>query len=224
MRIGIIGTGRIGATLGRLWAEAGHSIVYGSRHPETLGSLVAGTGPNASATTIEEAAGLGEVLLISLPLVAVPEVARRLAGRVDGKVVLETSNPYPERDGDLARQVIEGGRGMGVFARTQFPAARIVRAFNSVWDRTLAEGAHRPDPKIGIPLAADDDDALRVAASLVRDAGFGPVAVGGLDGAVRFDVGTPVYNTGWSDREVADALGARRSATQSASPNSGGTR
>jgi predicted dinucleotide-binding enzyme len=83
----------------------------------------------------------------------------------------------------------------------------VVRAFNSVWDKTLAKEAHRAGERVGIPLASDDAEAMRVAAQLVRDAGFDPVEVGGLGTAKRFDVGTPVYNTGMSGPAVRAALG-----------------
>lgn len=123
------------------------------------------------------------------------------------KVVLETSNPYPDRDGTMAEEVRRSGRGTGPYLREWFPGVRIVRAFNSVWDRTLATEAHRADPGVGIPLASDDDDALRVAAMLVTDAGFDPVIVGSLDRSREFDFGAPVYDTGMSGPDLRSALG-----------------
>jgi hypothetical protein len=82
-----------------------------------------------------------------------------------------------------------------------------VRAFNSVWDRTLAREAHRLSPRVGVPLASDDASALDVAAALVRDAGFDPVIAGRLEHARWFDVGTPVYNTAMSGDALRQALG-----------------
>lgn len=126
---------------------------------------------------------------------------------IAGQVAIETGKPYPARDGALAEAVIAGGLGTGVFALEHLPGARVVRGFNSVWDQTLVKQAHRAGDQVGIPLAADDAEALAVAAGLVRDAGFDPVVVGGLAEARRFDVGTPVYNTGMSGPELRRALG-----------------
>ncbi len=209
MKIGIIGSGRIGSVVGRLLAEAGHEIMFSSRHPEALDALVARVGHGATRGSVMEAAHFGEVLLISVPLNALAALGQELAGVIEGKVVLETGNPYPGRDGKVAEELIASGRGTGAFAREHLPGARVVRAFNSVWDQTLAKEAHRPDPKVGIPLAADDREALEIAARLVRDAGFDPVAVGGLGTAKRFDVGSPVYNTGMSGDALRESLGLK---------------
>ena len=206
MKIGIIGSGRIGSIVGRLLADAGHRVMFSSRNPAGLDSLVATVGHGASRGTVTEAARFGEVLIISVPLKALPEVGRQVAGLITGKVVLETGNPYPSRDGEIAEALIASGRGTGAFVREHLPGARAVRAFNSVWDQTLEKEAHRDGAKVGIPLAADDGEAMAVAASLVKDAGFDPVMVGTLDEAKWFDVGTAVYNTGISGDELRAKL------------------
>jgi 8-hydroxy-5-deazaflavin:NADPH oxidoreductase len=207
MKIGIIGAGRIGSTVGALWARAGHRVMFASRNPESLDPVVASVGPNASRGTREEAARFGDVVLIAIPFSGLPDLGRTLSSSLRGKVVLEAANPYPNREGTIAQAVIDSGRGTGPFVAEWFPGARIVRAFNTVWDKTLAKEAHRAPPQVGIPLASDDRQALEVAATLVRDAGFDPVIVGGLDRAKDFDVGTPVYNTGMAGPDVRRALG-----------------
>lgn len=93
MKIGIIGSGHIGGTLGVLWAKAGHEVFFSSRHPDQLADLVKRAGPSARAGTPREAAAFGEVILISVPYGALPEVGRDLASALTGKVVLETGNP-----------------------------------------------------------------------------------------------------------------------------------
>jgi 8-hydroxy-5-deazaflavin:NADPH oxidoreductase len=179
---------------------------FSSRHPERLAGLVEELGRRASAGTLEETAKFGEVLLISIPYHALPELGRTLESALAGKIVLETGNPYPQRDGATAESVLKSGLGTGIWSARFLPGARVVRAFNSVWDRTLAQGAHRSGDRIGIPLAGDDPEAVETAARLVEDAGFDPVIVGGLDRAKEFDVGTPVYNTGMSGPEVRREL------------------
>lgn len=207
MNIGIIGAGNIAGAVGVLWACAGHIVRYGTRHPETLGPLLAKSGGTATAGSAVEAATFGEVVFCSIPFGAWPEVAPALAPLLVGKVVIDSANPYPERDGAFARDVLAAGEGSGVPVGRLLPGARLVRGFNSVYFRLLLTEAHRAGEQIGIPLAGNDEDALAVAVGLVRDAGFEPVVVGALARARAFDPGTPVYNTGMSGPELARALG-----------------
>lgn len=207
MKIGIVGSGNIGGVVGTLWARAGHDVLFSSRHPENLGALVEQAGNGAQAGTPEQAIAFGDVVLLSIPFVALPEFGQTMIGALEGKVLLDTSNPYPNRDGAMAEDVLASGRGTGPYLREWFPGVRIVRAFNSVWYRTLLTEAHRAGARVGIPLAADDAGALEASAALVNDAGFDPVIVGGLDRSREFDAGTPVYDTGMSGPEVRNALG-----------------
>ena len=211
MNIGIIGAGNIGGTVGVLWAKAGHLVRFATRHPESLGPLLAEAGPNAAAGSPEEAARFGEVVFCSVPYGAWPSLALALAPLVSGKVVLDSANPYPGRDGEFARAAIAAGEGAGVPVARLLPGTRLVRAFNSVYFKTLQTEAHRSGDRVGIPLAGDDAAALDVAARLVRDAGFEPVLAGPLTAARSFDPGTPVYNTGMSGADLARALGVARS-------------
>ncbi len=212
MNIGVIGAGKIGGTVGVLWAKAGHKVRFATRHPESLGALLAEAGPNASAGSPEEAARFGEIVFCSVPYGAWPSLAPALAPPVSGKVVLDSANPYPGRDGEFAREAIAAGEGAGVPVARLLPGARLVRAFNSVYFKTLETEAHRAGDRVGIPLAGDDAAALDAAARLVRDAGFEPVVVGALASAHLFDPGTPVYNTGMSGADLARALGVARTA------------
>jgi predicted dinucleotide-binding enzyme len=215
MKIAIIGSGRIGGTVGKLWAQAGHQVRFSSRHPETLDALMAESGPNASRGSIEEALPFGEILLISIPYGSLPAFGEQFSAQLAGKVVIETGNPYPQRDGAVAREVLDSSLGTGYWSALWLPGTRLVRAFNSVWDRTLAREAHRQPPQVGVALAADDTEAVEVVAGLVRDAGFDPVSVGPLSRAREFDVGTPVYNTNMSGPEVRKALGLPQTGTAS---------
>lgn len=205
VKIGIIGSGHIGGTLGLLWAKAGHQILFSSRHPDELTDLVKRAGPLARAGTPREAAVFGEVVLISVPYGAVPQVGRDFAAEMAGKVVLETGNPYPSRDGAMAQPALEKGTGL---ASAEFlPGVRLVRAFNSVPAADLANDPNRAGERVGIPLAGDDRVALDVAARLVRDAGFEPVIVGPLTSAKKFDRGTAVYGQALTARELRQRLG-----------------
>jgi 8-hydroxy-5-deazaflavin:NADPH oxidoreductase len=215
MKIAIVGSGHIGGVVGKLWAQAGHKVRFTSRHPESLAALVAESGANASRSSIEDALSFGEVFLISIPYGALPAFGQQYGSQLAGKIVMETGNPYPERDGEVARKVLDSGLGTGHWSAQWLPGTRLVRAFNSVWDRTLAREAHRNPPQVGIPLASDDQEAMEIVAGLVRDAGFDPVTVGSLSRAGEFDVGAPVYNTNMSGPELRRALGLPQAGTAS---------
>ncbi|HXL97503.1 MAG TPA: hypothetical protein VN925_03950, partial [Steroidobacteraceae bacterium] len=122
-----------------------------------------------------------------------------------GKIVLDTGNPYPERDGDMALQARK--KGTGVASAEFLPGVRLVRAFNAINYKDLANEAHRAGERVAIPLAGDDSHALAVASQLVKDAGFEPVVVGPLSSAKRFDVGTPVYVQLLTARQLRARLG-----------------
>jgi 8-hydroxy-5-deazaflavin:NADPH oxidoreductase len=207
LKIGIIGTGRIGGALATLWAKAGHELLISSRHPEELRELARSLGPKVKVGTPREAAQFGNVVLISVPYAALPQIGLDLRDPLAGKVVLETGNPYPQRDGDMA--VAARKQGTGAASSDFLPGVRLVRAFNAINYRDLAGEAHRDGERVAIPLAGDDAKALAVAQRLVRDAGFDPVVVGPLSRAKDFDVGTPVYTRLLTARELRQELGLR---------------
>jgi predicted dinucleotide-binding enzyme len=209
MRIGIVGAGMIGSTLAKLWVDAGHEVRLASRHPDALQSLVQQLGVRASAGTPQAAAKFGEVVMLTVPLAAIPDVARDLAPLLTGKVVLDTGNAYERRDGDAARQATQHPRGSAGWAAEMFPGARWVKAFNTVYFKVLASEAHRDGDQVGIPLTGDDREAVEIAAGLVRDAGFDPVIVGPLARGKEFEPGTRVYNTGMSGQDLRKILPLR---------------
>lgn len=202
MRIGIVGAGMIGATMARLWVDAGHEVRLASRHPDDLRELVAGLGQLAAAGTSAEAAAFGDVVMLTVPLRAIPELARELTPLLAGKVVLDTGNAYEQRDGSAAPEATAHPQGSAGWAAAMFPGARWVKAFNSVYFKTLLSEAHRDGDRVGIPLAGDDAAAVQIAAQLVRDAGFDPVVVGTLARGREFEPNTAPYNTGMSGRQL----------------------
>ena len=208
MQIGIVGAGMIGSTVAKLWADAGHDVRLASRHPEDLESLVQQIGTRASAGTAQDAASFGEVVMITVPLKAIPSLAAELAPDLAGKVVLDTGNAYEQRDGQTARDATAYPGGSAAWAATFFRGARWVKAFNTVYFKVLETEAHRTGDRVGIPLAADDPAAMDVVAGLVREAGFDPVLVGPLARGKEFEPGTPPYNTGKSGRELRHMFAA----------------
>jgi predicted dinucleotide-binding enzyme len=204
LKIGIIGTGHIGGTLATLWVGAGHEVLMSSRHPQELQALAKSLGPRARVGTPQEAARFGEVVLLSVPYGALPQVGRELKNELAGKIVLDTGNPYPERDGPMALEARR--KGTGVASAEYLPGVRLVRAFNAINSGDLRSEAHRKGAPVAIPLAGDDRQALQVTEQLVRDAGFAPVVVGNLSRAHEFDVGTSVYTRLMTEPQLRQAL------------------
>ncbi|MBP0495987.1 NADPH-dependent F420 reductase [Pararoseomonas indoligenes] len=203
--VGIIGSGRLGGTVGTLLARAGHPVLFSSRHPERLKELVEAAGPNARAGLPAEAAAFGEALLVAVPYGALPDVGKELGAALRGKVVLDACNAVVARDGAVGQAAIE--RGIGLASAEHLPGARVVRAFNTLGSRVLAEQAHRAGAPVAIPLAGDDAAALEAAAALVRDAGFDPVIVGPLARAPEFAMGARGYGQAVTAPELRQILG-----------------
>jgi predicted dinucleotide-binding enzyme len=204
LKIGIIGAGNIGGTIGQLWAKAGHKVFYSSRHPDELKPLVETTGPNAQAGTVAQAVAFGDVIFIAVPYSALPGIGRDNAAGLKGKIVLNASNPIPGRDGEIAKSAQQ--KGVGQSDQDLLPGTRLVRAFNSTGAGRFAADAHKSGEKLGVAIAGDDPEAMKVAAQLVRDAGFEPVAVP-LARAKDFAPGAPLFGRGLPVSELRKALG-----------------
>src|SRR3990172_7099144 len=189
LKIGIVGSGRIGSTLGALWLKAGHEIMFSSLDLEHDKALAARLGGKARAGTSKEAAAFGEVLLIAVPYSALPQVGRDLGNLLKGKVVLDACNPIPSRDGEIATWA--RAKGAGLASAELLPGARIVRAFNAIGASRLPEAAKRQD-RTGMPIAGDDANAIAVASRLIREIGFEPVVVGPLAMGKYLIPGTPL--------------------------------
>src|SRR5258706_7143298 len=188
-KIGMVGSGKVGGALGGVWAKVGHEVMFSSRHIENDKALAAKLGPNARAGTPREAAAFGEVLLISVPYGALPQVGKDLAELLKDKVVIDTCNPFVSRDGEIATWARE--KGAGLASAELLPGARIVRAFNAIGAARMGE-AHEQPGRIGMPIAGDDAQAIALASRLIRDIGYEPVVIGGLAMGKHLMPGTPL--------------------------------
>ena len=189
MRIGVIGSGRIGGTLGGLWAKAGHEVMFSDRDPEQAKRAAEGAGANARVGSAKEAVAFADAVLIAVPYAALPAIAKDVGTDLKGKVVIDPNNPIPKRDGEMAVAAKE--KGAAITTAAMFPGAHTFRAFNAIGYQTFQSEAHRAPPRLAIPVAADDPAALKVGMQLVEDAGFDPVAVGTLAQSKIFDLGAP---------------------------------
>lgn len=210
IRIGVIGGGNIGGTIGGLWVKDGHEVMFASRHPEALRPLVDELGPRAKAGTPEEAVRFADAVFLAVPYKAYPELSKEIGPLLKGKVVLDAGNATQKRDGELYDEVQKNG--LGITSAKYFPEAKLVRAFSSANYKIFAkEGANggkdRRGGRMAIPIAGDDPQALKVAEGLVRDAGFDPVVIGGLKDADKVAIGAPGFGHDVTAPELREKLG-----------------
>lgn len=193
MKIGIIGSGNIGGTLGQHWAKAGHDVLFSSRHPEDLKPLLERVG--ARVGTIIDAAGFSDVLLLAIPFGKVPEVAQQV-GPLNQVILIDATNPYPQRDGDVARQVIvDSSQTSTGYVAQQFLGTHTVKAFNSIYFKVLEEEAFRTgNDRIAVQICGDDPQAKQTVKQLIEGIGFAPQDLGGLSKGRLFEPGAPLYN------------------------------
>src|SRR5215470_15684645 len=164
MKIGVIGSGRIGSTLGGLWVKAGHEVMFSDRDPEQAKRVAADLGSRARAGSVEQAVAFGDAVLIAVPYMALPAIRDQVGEKLRGKVVIDPNNPVPARDGDMAVAAKE--KGAAVSTAALLPGARTVRSFNSWGYATMAREANRPAPRMALPVAADDAAALKIGMQL----------------------------------------------------------
>jgi len=182
----------IGGTVARLAVAAGHDVVLSnSRGPQTLAGLVAELGPLARAATPAEAAGAGDIVIVSIPVKAVPAVP---GGPLAGKPVIDTGNYYPERDGQI--QELDSGELTGSeYLQRHIPDALVVKGFNNIFFKhlqSLARPAGAPDRSY-LPIAGDDATAKQKVTEFLDSIGYGTVDVGKLSEGWRQQSGTPAY-------------------------------
>jgi len=205
LKIGTIGSGNVGGTLGRIWAQAGHEVMFSSLNLEHDKKLAASIGANARAGTPKEAAAFGEVVLVSVPYRALPDVGKEAGSLLRGKIVIDTCNPFPSRDGEIANWARE--KGAGLASAELLPGARIVRTFNAVSWLRMAD-ASKSAERVAMPMASDDAEAVKVASELVREVGFEPVLIGPLAMGRHLMPGTPLAGEHKPDeiRKIAATL------------------
>jgi predicted dinucleotide-binding enzyme len=207
MKIGIIGAGMIGATLARRLTALGHEVVIAnSRGPETLRELAAETG--ARAVTAAEAARGGEVVIVTIPQRAVPELPEDLfAGVPEDVAVVDTGNYYPARDGHI--EAIEDGQVESAWVAEHL-GRPVVKAFNNIVSQSLLENG-RPagaPGRIALPVAGEPPGARRKVMRLVDELGFDPVDAGTLEDSWRQQPGTPCYAADFDATRLKEALAA----------------
>jgi len=190
--IGLIGSGHIGSTVARLAVDAGHDVVLSnSRGPGTLTDLVDQLGPHARAATAPEAAAAGDLVVVTIPLKAYRQVP---VEPLRGKVVIDTNNYYPQRDGHIA-ELDDGSTTSSELLQAHLPGSRVVKAFNNIHFGhlgSLQRPADSPE-RSALAIAGNDEAAKQTVAQFLDSIGYDACDAGPLSEGWRYQPGTPAY-------------------------------
>ncbi len=203
--IAVIGTGKIGRAAGRLWLAAGHEVTFGSRDPERLGPEISSLDGRARVRSPRQAAESAEVVFLAVPGEAVDALVNDIAGALASKIVIDATNQLAYVEGRWKSALPEGlteGRRMA----TKLPDSAVVRAFSHVPDELLWPRGTEQRLYWAMAIAGDDAHAKEVVTGLVRDAGWVPVDLGGLDDSAALDPGGAVFHLFYSEAEMRDVV------------------
>ncbi|WP_353616828.1 NAD(P)-binding domain-containing protein [Cytophaga sp. FL35] len=207
MKIGIIGSGKIGGTLGKHWSKAGHKVLFSSRHPNELNDMVRESGKNAKAVSVAEAfEANADVYLLATPFKAINETAEVFAGEYGNKVIIDATNPYPERDGEVAQEVRDNNRNASEYTALKFNTAVTAKAFNTIHHKDLKNRAFDEANPMAVPFAAQDAKSRKVTEQLISDIGFVPLYVGDLGATNAMEVDEKLYGVSTDEQEMRSLL------------------
>jgi predicted dinucleotide-binding enzyme len=207
--IGLIGAGNIGQAVARLAVDHGYDVVLSnSRGPETLSDVAAGLGEHAQADTAEGAAARGDLVVVTIPMHAYRDVP---VAPLAGKVVIDTNNYYPERDGQIAALDAHETTSASLL-QEHLPESQVVKAFNHIQSAHLVEHAQEAGTadRRALAIAGDHDEAKATVARLIDELGFDVVDVGPLAESWRIEPGTPGYGPRLDATAMRDALASAR--------------
>lgn len=204
MKIGIIGAGNIGSSVARNLTDAGHEVVVADAQGlDAIRDKEAETG--ATPVELEDVAKGVDALVVSIPTMAMPDLAGLIAGVSPDVTIIDTSNYYPFRDGSI--EELQAGKPESVWVSEKI-GRPVIKAFNAALAYTQAARG-KPSgsaDRIALPVAGDDERGKAIAMKLVDDAGFDPVDVGSLAESWRQQPGTPAYCTELTRDELQKAL------------------
>lgn len=198
MKIGVIGSGGIGGTVGTLWAKVGHEVLFSSRNPDKLSSLVATAGHSAGAGTITEAASFADVIFLAVYYWTTDD-ALAAAGLLNGKIIIDATNPYSRNNVGQIQRVPNVSSALELAQKV--PQAKVVKAYNTLPTATLANEHHRADPYV-LFYCGDDADAKVIVAQLIGDSGFIGIDLGELKQVIHQEPDGKFYNKPMTQNEA----------------------
>ena len=192
MKIGIVGAGHIGSTLAKLFVDAGQEVaIANSRGPQTLEDLVADLGDNATTATVEQARDFGDIVVVSIPLGRYRELPTE---GWEGKIVIDTNNYYPQRDGHIP-ELDNESTTTSELLQAHLPTSKVVKAFNHIYAAALTTDGQPAGTKNrrALVIAGDDQSAKATVTRLLDQFGFDTVDAGLLKEGWRIQRDTPGY-------------------------------
>jgi predicted dinucleotide-binding enzyme len=207
--IGFIGSGHIGSQIARLAVAHGYAVVMSnSRGPETLTALVAGLGPNARAATPAEAASAGDIVVVTMPLKNIHSVP---VEPLAGKIVIDTNNYYPQRDGNIAELDSESATTSELL-QAHLPTSKVVKAFNHIYAAQITTDGRPAGTKDrrGLVIAGNDAAAKAEVTRLLDEFGYDTVDAGPLAESWRIQRDTPGYGPRRTAEELKRDLAAAK--------------
>ena len=213
MKIGIIGSGNIGGNLGKHWAKAGHEVLFSSRHPEELGSLIKEAGKNTKAVSVTEAfEANADAYLLAMPFKAIDKLSELYAGEYADKVIIDATNPYPERDGEMAQDVRDANYNASEYTAMKFSTATTAKAFNTIKAEHLRNRAFSETEKLAVPFAAQDHLSRDITKQLIEDIGFDALFIGTLDATEIMDPEHQIFGKSTTLSELRNFVNELRAA------------
>lgn len=203
IKIGVIGAGWLGGTVGRCLVQAGYEVMFAARDLDKVRRDIRGLGDKAKVGTPAQAAQFGNVLLFALPHAALAQVATELQAYTQGKIIMDATNT----NGDDPEVMAKANGNVALFNAQFFPNAYVVRAFSSV-DATQIEASFKRGGRnpLAVPIASDNSQALSLVAQLVQAIHCSPVSVGKLENAILFQRGTPAFRRHVNESELRRIL------------------
>ena len=207
MKIGIIGSGMIGSTFGTLLGRATHEIMFSSRHPDTLDELARDN--KALTGRVGDACAWADAVLLAVPFKSVDDLGKQYNNLLQGKLVIDATNPYPDRDGEIAKQVVDNPYlSSAEVTQRSFSSAIVIKAFNASYFKVfLSEAFKEGDARLAVPISGDDPTQKSIVMQLIEDLGMAPVDFGRLRNGKKFEPGTIPYNANIPIKEAMQKWG-----------------
>ncbi|MGK7393625.1 MAG: NADPH-dependent F420 reductase [Candidatus Cyclobacteriaceae bacterium M3_2C_046] len=207
-KVSIIGSGNIGGNLGLHLTKAGYEVLFSSRHPHKLNELSQQAGPLARTGSIIEAAQFSDMVVFAVPFKALPELADQIGDQLKGKTIVDTSNPYPKRDGEIATKLKKDkSRRETQLTVDLFPQSSVVKVLNTIYYLHLRDFAFLPQgQRYALPMAGTDASAKVRVTKILHDIGFEVVDIGGIKDSRIMEVDQPLYNNPLTKKEIEALL------------------
>ncbi|MBU2949378.1 NAD(P)-binding domain-containing protein [Tamlana agarivorans] len=212
MIIGIIGSGKIAESLGKLWTIAGHKVLFGAKEPGGFMAVSLEVGGDAVALNLNRVFEVNaDVYLLAMPFKRIDELAELYAGAYDNKVVIDATNPVPERDGEIAKDVLKANYNASEYTAIKFSTAKTVKAFNTIAPEHLENKAFKSQHKLAIPYASQDLESKKIVKKLIIDIGFEALYVGDLSDSNIMDPNQAIYRKSLEHDALKSLIDSTRS-------------